>query len=142
MRVERKLDRKTRDRRLGRWVSAFCGIWPFWPGASQIIHTAQLLLLGPRSAPPLTLCTSKRSSAAGRMRRSAPGCAGPQVGALSCISSPQQSAPGARRCSSARDQMWGTGNQEQRNCAPSSLKQKAAGPGAHFETWLCLGMAV
>lgn len=94
----------------------------------RIIHTAQQLLRGQRSPPPLTLCTSKRSSGAGRRRRSAPGCAGPQVSAQSCISFPQQSAPGARRCSSGRDRISGTGSREQRNCVPSSLKPKAAGP--------------
>lgn len=31
----------------------------------------------------------------------------------------------------------GIGKQEQTDCVPSSLSWEAAGPGAHFETWLC-----
>ena len=131
-RVGRKMGRKTMDRYLGRWMSAFYGIWLFWPGASQIINAAQLLLMGHRSPLPLTLCTSERSSVAGRTRRSAPGCAGPQGGARRCISFPPQSAPGAHRCSSRRDQIRGIGKPQQMDRVPSSLQWKAAGPGAQL----------
>lgn len=103
--VEREMAGKTvGGHMMGRWVNViFCRIWPCWPGTSHVINATQLLLIGYRSPVPLTLCTSKRSSVAGHMHRSAPGCAGLQVGAQSYISFLQQSAPGARHCSSRRD---------------------------------------
>lgn len=92
------------NRQMGRWVTiSFLWIRPSWPRASQVTNATQLLLAGHRSPLPLTLCISKRSSVAGHMRRSAPGCAGPRAGVQSCISFPRQSAPGAHRCSSRRD---------------------------------------
>lgn len=102
--VEREMAGKTVDTWwVGGWMSVFCRIWPCWPRASHVINATQLLLIGYTSPVPLTLCTSKRSSVAGHMHRSAPGCAGLQVGAQSYISFLQQSAPGARHCNSRRD---------------------------------------
>ena len=98
-----------------------CGFWPSWPSASQVINATQLPLAGHRSPLPLTLCTSKRSSAAAHMRRSAPGCAGLPGGALSCTSFQPQSAPGAHRCSSRRDEIRDTGKEEHMDWVPSAL---------------------
>ena len=103
---------KTMDRWGGGWASASCGFWPSWPRASQVINATQLLLAGHRSPLPLTLCTSKRSSAAVHTRRSAPGCAGLPGGAPSCTSFQPQSAPGAHRCSSGREEIRDAGKQE------------------------------
>lgn len=130
------MDGKTTDRWAGWWVSSFCGIWPSWPGASQVINAAQLLLTAHRSRLPLTLCTSKRSSAAGHMRRSAPGCAGLRAGARSYISFLPQSAPGAHHCSSRRDYIRGIGKREYMDCVPSSFRRKALRAGS-ANSWLC-----
>ena len=122
---------KTMDRWGGGWASASCGFWPSWPRASQVINATQLLLAGHRSPLPLTLCTSKRSSAAVHTRRSAPGCAGLPGGAPSCTSFQPQSAPGAHHCSSGTEEIRDAGKQEH-----GSGSWCSRGKG-NSETWLC-----
>lgn len=91
---------------------------------------------------PLTLCTSVRSSAAGRRHRSAPGCAGLQAGGQSCTSSPQQSAPAAHHCSSARDCTEWLGDHRMSSEPPSLSGQRQQGQQSALwsgsdRSWLC-----
>lgn len=91
----------------------------------------------PPPAPPLTLCTSMRSSVAGHRHKSAPGCAGLQAGEQSCTSSPQQSALGAHHCSSARDCTEWLGNKRMHSVPPGLSGQRQQGQQSALRSWLC-----
>lgn len=121
----------------GRWVNIsflWCLAILARSQRSQMWHSCRPL--------PLTLCTSMRSSAAGHRHKSAPGCAGLQAGEQSCTSSPQQSAPGAHHCSSARDCTEWLGDKRMHSVPPGLSGQRQQGQQSALRSgsdrsWLC-----
>lgn len=118
-------------------ISAFCGVWPSWLGVSSHKGGTAVRVPPPPPAPPLTLCTSMRSSVAGHRHKSAPGCAGLQAGEQSCTSSPQQSALGAHHCSSARDCTEWLGNKRMHSVPPGLSGHRQQGQQSALRSWLC-----